>query len=215
MDVSINISLQILKLRIIFLKNPQDEKNNQVNEFPTSDDRRVFILFLLYLFATIDYLSRSPDDFDMAKMNCGKLESANYSSSHRGGSSVTVKINSSDGPDTFSVGYPPSDLDEQLSKYVGKKICIRYVRSPLMFFLKYPMEIYQNKKVIVPWRCLDRGTWIEMGITLCGLFLSLLISFICSIGSGGSNGYRKFGSHANDRKYNFWAGIIFKCRSSG
>ena len=108
------------------------------------------VLVIAYLISCVDYLSRSSDDFDKSKMNCGKLESANYSSTGiRGSGGLILKINSSDYPNEFRVARHALSLEKQFSIYVGKEICIRYVKSPLMEFLIYPIEIYDNKKIIV------------------------------------------------------------------
>lgn len=139
------------------------------------------ILLLAYLFSSVDYLSRSPDDFDKSKMNCGKLENASYSSTGiRGSGGLILKISSSDYPNKFRLARQTLSLEKQLSIYIGKEICIRYIKSPLMVFLKYPIEIYDNKKIIVSREVLlsqylDRdGSYFFWFVILSTYFIFLL-----------------------------------------
>lgn len=113
---------------------------------PSWDKFLLICISMVYFVCLADFVSRSEEDFLASIDRCGLLTKVGYSNQTRRSEMavmVYLKVDNAVQHETirFRNDKAPSKTYEALKRIPGNEICISIVASPILGFLKYPMEV--------------------------------------------------------------------------
>lgn len=133
---------------------------------------------VIYFVCLVDFVARSDKDITKKSISCGTLSKVEFStpSGYRGSRLATmIYLRMNDGQKKYRIERKVNEARKSLAPYIGDKVCVASLSSPLLSFLVYPIEVVHESQGVVFKEPLER-TYLNNEPYIFWLFM-LPVSF--------------------------------------